>query len=132
MWRYEHVFLLEASVTDFDEAEEYLNEDRMINYLKSDTSLPEVMRNSINSVEWHMNGMQSVRVSVITDREMSNCELESLMEWVNGQNVDGLGEGFEQQPFANYCDDEGDEGDYLMASFVPVKDGEMFDLVGKE
>jgi hypothetical protein len=52
----------------------------------------------------------------VTHRPLTDEESKQISEWISGQNSDGLGEGFEQQSFAEIeGDDEND--DWAMASF---------------
>ena len=49
----------------------------------------------------------------VDGRELTEQELEKLSDWISGQNSDGLGEGFEQQDFAeSYFNPETGDGPY--------------------
>lgn len=98
-------------------AQAYLQNDDMTQYLEG---LP------VERIQWYLDSDgHNYYVEAITSRLLRPSELENLSSWVSGQNSDGLGEGFEQQDFAEerydveYEDDE-DEYDtdgYRMISF---------------
>jgi hypothetical protein len=75
----------------------------------------------VHHIEWTLLDEGSWQVTVITHRELHEDESSALSEWISGQNSDGLGEGFEQQPWAEHGGgngyDEDDEEDYSMSSF---------------
>lgn len=78
---------------------------------------------------WALTTDEAWKVTVTTHRLLTEDESAALSSWISGQNSDGLGEGFEQQPFAEtdeeeeYCyeDDNDDEpcydSDFAMSSF---------------
>lgn len=109
--------VLKHPVNDIGEANAYLQEDAMAKYLDPDLS------NVVEFVEWSLTDEQSWKVTVVANRDLTTEESERMSDWISGQNSDGLGEGFEQQPFAEVVDeymDDDDEGllcDYDMASF---------------
>ena len=128
MARYQTDFHLTASVNDFEAAYTYLTEDDMTYYLKQ--AMEWVNRNEIGDavdhVEWKLTDEWGGYIELTTNRQLDAEELEVISQWVRGQNSDGLGEGFEQQDFANYRDDEYDtyfeddepyEEEWVMASF---------------
>lgn len=75
-------------------------------------------RDGVHSVTWDLLDDVTWEVTLVTDRELPPEQLSLLSEWISGQNSDGLGEGFEQQPFAEH-EDEDDCGEvvYHMSSF---------------
>jgi len=77
---------------------------------------PEQAKPGVHSVTWDLLNDQSWKVTVIVEGELSAEQSALLSEWISGQNSDGLGEGFEQQPFAEE-DDEDDEYSVVMSSF---------------
>ena len=132
--KYRTPFRLVDCVTDLDAAQEYLTEDDMTEYLKEDLDdsctyfkLPMAhLRDKIEHIEWHLTSENEGYIELITSEEIPQSELDQISEWVSGQCSDGLGEGFEQQDFANYenpdwCGNRYDEGDcedmWVMASF---------------
>lgn len=124
MYIYRTYFKLTACVNDFDEAAKYLKEDNMVQYIKGDITVPEDVQTSIISIDWILKELDSGYIELKTNKALSAKELESISEWVSGQCSDGLGEGFEQQDFANYQDeglsgyDESDwDDEWIMASF---------------
>lgn len=72
-------------------------------------------------IRWGLEDEGSWYVEVITERTLTPEESTALSEWISGQNSDGLGEGFEQQPWAEhgggYDDYEDEDEDYSMSSF---------------
>ena len=107
---YETNFHLEAPVNDYDEAYAYLTEDDMLQYLDTKRA-PE--DNCITSIDWILEDEESGIIRVRSKRELTETELEQISDWIAGQNSDGLGEGFEQQDFAeSYFNPETGEGPY--------------------
>lgn len=110
--QYESEFKLESPVNDFDAAQAYLSDDDMTQYL------PDELKEPISSVEWQLDDDETGRVVVKTNRELTEDEAQSLKDWIDGQNSDGLGEGFEQQEFAtSYWNPETGEGPFTYREF---------------
>ena len=106
-FKYEQEFHLNAPVNDYDAAQKYLSEDDMSQYL------PEELKESVRSVEWKLDDEESGKIEIHTTRELTPDEQSKLNDWIEGQNSDGLGEGFEQQDFAeSYFDPESGDGPY--------------------
>ena len=104
---YEAEFHLMGPVNDFGRASRYLTEDDMTRYLKGEYSgIPQDISSAVNHIEWILEDEDSGVIRLDTNREMSQDELDLISKWVSGQNSDGLGEGFEQQDFASFIDDE--------------------------
>ena len=107
---YETSFNLEAPVNNFGAAQEYLDEDDMVQYL--DESRCSAAKD-IGSIVWILDDEQSGKIRVTAKRELTEEELDQLSDWILGQNSDGLGEGFEQQDFAeSYYNPDDGEGPY--------------------
>lgn len=137
---YRTYFKLEYPVCNVTAAQEYLTEDDMTQYLKDDNRIQESTRNKIVNIRWNLSDDQSGYIQLETTDSLSELELKSISEWVSGQNSDGLGEGFEQQSFANYQDEEYDydEDEYgydcdnwVMASFDWKTNEYKFELYSK-
>ena len=136
MYVYRTYFTLVACVNDLSAAQVYLTEDDMTVYLKDDNRIPENVRNAVEKIEWHLTDECSGNIELQTNRALSADELKPISEFVSGQNSDGLGEGFEQQEFANY-EDEGLEGydesdwdnEWIMASFDWKTNEYIFEFV---
>lgn len=94
---YKTTFNLTNDVSDLDSARQYLTEDDMTVYLRQ--SFPD-MANLITHIEWVLENECGGYVMLYTVESLSVEQLNMVSEWVRGQNSDGLGEGFEQQPFA--------------------------------
>lgn len=86
-------------------AQAYLTQDDMTPYVHKHSDVPQPQ--DIEHIEWKLDGDgHKWEVTVFATRELSEPQLKELSSWVSGQNSDGLGEGFEQQEFA-----EGECGD---------------------
>lgn len=126
-------FALLAPVNDFAAAQSYLTSDDMTCYLRGE--VPTVKDEEIRKVEWRLDDDQTGYVECEFTRELTPDELEAVSDWIRGQNSDGLGEGFEQQDFAQavnpdaccdcefvqHCSDDpetcGADAAYAMAEF---------------
>ena len=109
---YQSTGCLTGTVSDVAAAQNYLLRDDMTKYL--DPPLSE----AIERIQWNLysNGHDYV-VEAIASRELSPDELKQLATWVSGQNSDGLGEGFEQQDFAELYYGDFEDEDWEMVSF---------------
>lgn len=94
-------------------AQEYLQSDDMTQFLD------EPLKAKVERIQWHLNADgETWYVEAFTPAPLSPVELDLLALWVSGQNSDGLGEGFEQQEFAEIPpEDEEDFEDWGMISF---------------
>lgn len=138
-YTYETKFNLTNPVNDFDAASDYLSEDDMTEYLKDDIEYESGRGNcdidpeTIEHIEWILKDDQSGKVVLDTTSELTDPQLKYISQWVSGQCSDGIGEGFEQQSFAEIYDvDEwGDPIDdtYDMASFDWETNNYPFKLV---
>jgi hypothetical protein len=114
--KYVTYFGLTNPVNEFEPAEAYLKMDDMTDYLKD--NMPKVTADKIDVIVWNLVDEQNGYIMLRTNTKMTDDELSAISEWVSGQNSDGLGEGFEQQPFATHPFDEDDENsDIEMSSF---------------
>lgn len=140
MYIYRTYFNLTEPVIDFQEAYKYLREDDMVQYIKGTRNISEDVQKSIISIDWILTDVDSGHIELKTSRELSTKELESISEWVRGQCSDGLGEGFEQQYFANYepnayfdtDEDEFEEDNWVMASFDWRTNKYIFEFICQE
>ena len=102
-------------VSDLDAARHFLRCEEMgmeVHIYPADTKV------GVHSVTWDLINDHEWEVTVIADHPLPIEQLKALSEWISGQNSDGLGEGFEQQPFAEHEDEEDeDEVVYHMSSF---------------
>lgn len=127
---YKTNFNLKCPVLDIQEANDYLQEDDMTKYLIDDLqNYRKVAQEEVDKVEdiyWTMNSDDKGSIILTANDKLLPDTLAKISEWVSGQCSDGLGEGFEQQPFANYDDPNGgyydyddnwEEPVYCMASF---------------
>jgi hypothetical protein len=77
---------------------------------------PEYLQPQVHTARWDLTDDDSWEVILVSHRPLTAVECELLSSWISGQNSDGLGEGFEQQSFAEHGqDDRGEE--FLMSSF---------------
>ena len=103
---YDTTFKLSAEVNDFDEACKYLTEDDITVYLKEDDRIPANVRDAVIHIEWELIDNDCGKIHLTTSRKMAEDELAYISEYVRGQNSDGLGEGFEQQEFADVYNED--------------------------
>ena len=99
-------------------AQAYLTQDDMTQYID------EALKGTVERVQWRLdaNG-HDYEVEVFALRELTDDESAKLSEWISGQNSDGLGEGFEQQPWAwegeedgpYYSVDEEEDGGHMVS-----------------
>ena len=94
-------FNLKYCVTDFYAAREYLTEDDMTKYLKDSINFGD----AIDYIVWILTEIDCGHIDIRANRELTEAELNEVSDWVRGQNSDGLGEGFEQQWFAEIYDE---------------------------
>ena len=112
-------FKLTAPVNDIKEARNYLQEDDMTSYLIEEIDIAQDEENSyrrkgfigldsslILSLKWELTDERHGYVELETKEPLTEKQLESISDFVRGQNSDGLGEGFEQQEFAENFDEE--------------------------
>lgn len=99
-------FHLKNDVLSISDANEYLQEDDMTNYLKKDLNNSKFteLQNNIIKIYWEIITSNSGKISLITNKKLSKEELDYISQWINSQNSDGIGEGFEQQDFASYTE----------------------------
>ncbi len=102
---------LEVPVSDLTAARKYLDEPM-------ETYLDPPLVSVVHTIRWDLKNEMEWFVDVVTNRRLTDEESTALSEWISGQNSDGLGEGFEQQPFAEHFDEDSDhEEDDTMSSF---------------
>jgi len=142
MFLYRTYFRLEVPVNDVSEARNYLSSDDMTQYMRYDDRIKDFYH-KIDKIEWILRNEQSGYIELKTNSELTEKELLQVSDWVSGQNSDGLGEGFEQQSFACYEDndyygynEDEDYDDYednfVMASFDWRTNDYIFELISDE
>ena len=118
-------FQLEYPVKDMNAAQAYLDDPQLGRYLHSfleDNGMPDTAQKII-SIAWSLLDVDSGYITLETNDYLNDNESKEISDWICGQNSDGLGEGFEQQPFASYDLNEENESDddyyeeWVMASF---------------
>ena len=104
---YRTYFDLSDSIPDehWMEARKYLDEDNMANYL------PDELSEKIILSQYDLITNNKGFINIISNALLTQEELIALKNELDGQNSDGLGEGFEQQEFAELRNNE-DEDDY--------------------
>ena len=104
---YRTYFDLSDNVPDeyWMEARKYLDEDNMANYL------PDELSEKIILIQYDLITNNKGFINIISNALLTQEELIELKNELDGQNSDGLGEGFEQQEFAELHNSE-DEDDY--------------------
>lgn len=75
------------------EAEDYLSEDNMVQYYDGP------QREDISNIVWDLERKQAGHIYIDTRARLKKQALDALKSFIDGQNSDGLGEGFEQQDF---------------------------------
>lgn len=119
MARYVTNFKLKSAVNDFGAAKKYLADADMTKYLIDDLrdyeNMPE-LADKIVHIEWNLEEDWYGTINLETTEDISKQDLAVILEWVKGQNSDGLGEGFEQRNFARFYDEK--RGRYYLASFM--------------
>ena len=137
---YETEFNLTNPVNDFREARAYLSEDDMTKYLVDDLkgyrNRTGIDADCIEKIEWDLLTEDEGIIRLITTAELTKEQLAEISDWVSGQNSDGLGEGFEQQEFAETCEED-EYGDIdwdtcVMSSFDWNTNKYIFTLMRKE
>lgn len=80
---------------------------------------PTEAKPNVHSVTWDLINESEWEVTLVADCQLPPEQLALLSEWISGQNSDGLGEGFEQQPFAEHEPEDYEDGDaeIIMSSF---------------
>lgn len=90
---------IEAEVVG--QAQAYLSRDDMTTYFTDPTWGEKWAAKAVEHIEWKLEGDgHSWSVTAFATRELTEGELRTMSQWVSGQNSDGMGEGFEQQTFA--------------------------------
>ena len=105
IYLYKTDFKLSAPIKeeDFESAFNYLVEDEMANYVDDE------VRTSLVSMRYVLTQLDRGTVFIVAKRELTEKELAILKQEIEGQNSDGLGEGFCSQDFAEH---ETDNGEY--------------------
>lgn len=110
---------LEHPVSDLNAARAFLREHgvRLHQWI-----YPDEAQAGIHSVMWDLLDEESWEVTVIADTELQQQQINDLSDWISGQNSDGLGESFEQQPFAEHNEggdhsEEGEDEEWVVSSF---------------
>lgn len=102
---YRTEFKLSHPVNNLAAASAYLESDDMTVYLTND--LLDDGRDtdeSVTKIAWVLQTPNSGEIILTCKKSLSEGDLGFISDWVRGQNSDGLGEGFEQQDFAEQPD----------------------------
>lgn len=95
-------------------ARRYLAEDNMAQYLSGDLS------KKIIVIQYDLITNNRGFINIISNTLLTQKELIELKDELDGQNSDGLGEGFSQQEFAELPGDEDDYNYIYMGDNVDV------------
>ncbi len=99
----------------FEDAKAYLEEEDMAQYLD------EPLKSKIDSMKWVLDDESHVHVEVKSNQPLYKEDMDALKSEIEGQNSDGLGEGFEQQKFAEgYYDPDTGEGPYSYQEMMDI------------
>lgn len=131
MYVYRTKFNLVYPVKDYKDATDYLKRSSRIvsNALKGDSSILGEDSSNVKSIEWVLEDEyypDNGYIELITYEKLEPSTLSKISEWVRGQNSDGLGEGFEQQQFAERI--VGPDGEVI----EPDKEENYYDLAEEE
>lgn len=92
-WAYQYQEKIEKAFKEyqdgFEDMEKYFGEERS-----------KTAKKKIVSIKWGFVCFDSClfgKVSVISNNPFTDTEMEELKDWIEGQNSDGIGEGFEQK-----------------------------------
>ena len=104
---YRTYFNLSDNIPDehWMEARKYLDEDNMANYL------PDELSEKVILIQYDLITNNKGFINIISNALLTQEELIELKNELDGQNSDGLGEGFEQQEFTELRNSE-HEDDY--------------------
>ena len=106
MFTYFTNFKLSNPVLDIDEANYYLHENDMTFCLFQDIG---ELKEIIKDIKWNLTTPLEGKVIINSNRELTNEEKVKISNFISDQNADGIGEGFEQQSFAYYTQEEYDQ-----------------------
>lgn len=97
-------FTLTNLVLDLESANDYLTEDDMVDYFDEykEIGITEDLVKKVISINWELQTRDSGKITVKTNALLTDEESKAVSKWISEQNSDGLGEGFEQQDFADY------------------------------
>ena len=99
----------------FEDAKAYLEEEDMAQYLD------EPLKSKIDSMKWVLDSTDAVHVDINSNQRLTDEDMAALKDFIEGQNSDGLGEGFEQQDFAEgYYDPDTGEGPYTYQEVMDI------------
>lgn len=103
-YTYTTKFTLTDLVLDLESANDYLAEDDMVDYFDEykEIGVTKDLIKKVISINWELQTRDSGKITVKTNALLTYKERKTVSRWISGQNSDGLGEGFEQQDFANY------------------------------
>lgn len=85
--------------SDIEKGFDGYNDDDMVDYFDEGDS--ETAKAKLQSMIWGFESVNSCLYGTVTvtfSEELTNEETEAVKDYICGQNSDGLGEGFEQQP----------------------------------
>lgn len=123
--KYQTTGTLTNPVNDIAAANAYLQHDDMTKYLGFWPDEKDLAEKVVH-IGWALTSEDAWKVTVIANAALTDDQSKRLSQWISGQNSDGLGEGFEQQDFAEVKDDwsfasdddaYADDEDYAYASF---------------
>ncbi|TDP92350.1 hypothetical protein EDF62_1556 [Leucobacter luti] len=93
---YETGFSLSCPVNDIHDAQRFLSSDDMTEQLSDE------LRDVVILIRWKLTSEVEGMVRVVASRDLTGPERNELTSFIANQNEGGLGERFEQQPFARW------------------------------
>jgi hypothetical protein len=124
-------FNLVYPVIDYEAARDYLSKDKIDNVSTTEL-MTQVLKEhmsfgeKIDMIEWVLQTEERGYIILETNASLSKEELAQVSRWVQGQNSDGLGEGFEQQEFACYYYNES-TGESVSESAIDMDESDLLD-----
>lgn len=72
----------------------------------------------IHSLKWEMLTPDSGQILITANSELTETEWKTLTEWINNQNVGGIGDQFCQQSF---CPQDKEQGRFISVFFPTIR-----------
>lgn len=106
---YQTNFTLTHAVNDYEEAKAFLdeaNDEGITDTLQSDITFdseygdaPNDFSDKIESVRWSLDTANTGHITLQTNTALTEEEKTYISEWINGQQTQGIGDDFKEEPF---------------------------------
>ena len=105
-------FHLSDPVSDYTDASDYLTEFDTLPFLKEKINQKDTFKDAFEGfplddilfMDWVLDDVDRGHVDVRTAQVLNEAQASAISAFIRGEISDGIGEGFEQQTFANYID----------------------------